>query len=170
LESLLVRGRNNGVEQLERVDRNFVRQREPHVRAVAALYSPQSGTVDATALVRALLLVATGGVIFLPASPVVSATTIRDAIELQTAQDNDHSTTGRQRRGLYADDVARLVGAEPFTIYPCRGEHAALAPARRHLANGLVYPLPQTHGLGIHALKTFNGEAWLGSDDSLSNR
>ena len=35
-------------------------------------------------------------------------------------------------------------------------------PAKRHLVNGLVYPPPCAHGLGVHLVKTMNGEVWLG--------
>jgi L-2-hydroxyglutarate oxidase LhgO len=38
LETLLARGLENGVEGLEMVDARFVAVREPHVRAVAAIY------------------------------------------------------------------------------------------------------------------------------------
>ncbi|MDR1989955.1 MAG: NAD(P)/FAD-dependent oxidoreductase [Acidobacteriaceae bacterium] len=163
LEALLARGRENGVEGLTLVDRDFVRRREPHVRAIAALYSPHSGTVDAEALVRALLRVAKDrGVIVLPGSPLVGAGTTKDAIALQTTHETIAARQVVNAAGLYADTVAHSLSAEPFTIYPCRGEYAALVPSRRHLAHGLVYPLPQTHSLGIHALKLFNGDVWFG--------
>jgi L-2-hydroxyglutarate oxidase LhgO len=163
LEALLARGRANGVEHLALVDRAFVRRREPHVPAVAALYSPDTGVVDADGLVRALLRSAQEeGAMFLPASPLVDAAAVAGGIELQSSRERIAARQVVNAAGLYADDVSRMLGGDAFTIYPCRGEYAALVASRRYLANGLVYPLPQRHGLGVHVLKTFHGEVWLG--------
>src|SRR5947209_496878 len=47
LQAIWERGTANGVEHLEFVDRGFIARREPSVRGVAAIFSPETGIVDA---------------------------------------------------------------------------------------------------------------------------
>src|SRR5205814_7162665 len=126
---------------------------------------PDSGIVNAEEYVKALLGTgADAGVIFLPGTKVVGADRRGDGIVLTTERETILATVVVNAAGLYADEVSRLLGGEAFTIYPCRGEYAELTASRRHIVNGLVYPVPDPsgHGLGTHLVKTLAGAVWLG--------
>lgn len=179
LHKLHARALGNGVT-VTIVDRAFIREREPHVTgSVAAIWSPDSGIVQAEALVRKLTqLCRDRDVAILAGSPLIGAVTRGDALEITTPHERIEVATVVNAAGLYADDVSRLLGARDFTIHACRGEYAELAPSRRHWVNGLVYPLPHGVGLGVHLVKQTWGSVLLGptvsyqdaKDDYESNR
>jgi len=165
LETLRARGVANGVEGLEIVDRAFIARREPAVNAVAALFSPMTGIVEAEGLIRALLQSAQeAGAIFLPGTPIVGAEQTAGGILVRTEHETIAARQVVNAAGLYADDVSRLAGGESFAIYPCRGEYAELAAPKRSSINGLIYPLPHGtgHGLGVHLTTSTAGNVWIG--------
>ena len=163
LEVLKRRGDANGVEGLALVGRDFIDKREPAVSAVAALWSPETGVVNAEELVKTLLRTASDAdAVFLPGTRLEGADRLSDGMLLRTARETIHARVVINAAGLYADEVSQLLGGETFTIYPCRGEYVELTPSKRTLVNALVYPLPHAHGLGVHIVKTTAGDVWLG--------
>ena len=165
LEQLRRRGSDNGARGLEVVDQSFVSRREPNVAAHAALWSPDSGRVEAEALVKALLRKAQAhDAILLVGAPLLHGDHAPHGFDATFPQETIATRTIVNAAGLYADDVSSLLGGEPFTIYPCRGEYAELKPSRRAWVNALVYPLPHAsgHGLGVHLTRTTGGSVLLG--------
>ena len=164
LPALLNTGRANGVA-LDAVDAAFVKTREPNVHAVAALWSPDTGILEAEALVKALAhLCKQRDVAIVVGSPLIGAGPHAEGMELVTPHERFVAGTVVNAGGLHADTTSAMLGGMPFRIYPCRGEYAELAPARRHMVNGLVYPLPHASGagLGVHLAKTTWGTVTLG--------
>jgi len=164
LDRLMAIATANGAT-LVPVDRGFVQSREPNVAPGPAAWSPDTGWVDAEALVRALAREATrAGAILLTGTPVCAIESSPDGIAVVTPEERIDCDAVINAAGLYADEISALAGGEAFTIYPCRGEYAELAPRARGLVNGLVYPLPHAsgHGLGVHLTRTLDGTVWIG--------
>jgi L-2-hydroxyglutarate oxidase LhgO len=165
LESLAATGRASGVDDLEIVDAAFVHAREPHVAAVAALWSPSSGIVSAEGVVHALRRVCDRhDVAWLPSTAVSGGAVANGRIELDTDHERISAAIVVNAAGLYADRVSATLGGEPFTIFPARGEYAQLAPQKRGRIDGLVYPVPHTpgHSLGVHLVPSIDGPVLVG--------
>ena len=155
----------NGV-RLEPVDASALKAREPNVAATAALWSADTGWIDADAYVRALVteLQRHAGV-FVKGTPVVALEPQSNGtIDVVTAHERIQADVVINAAGLEADAISALAGGEAFRIYPCRGEYAELASSARGLVRGLVYPVPHHsgHGLGVHLTKTLGGAVWIG--------
>jgi glycerol-3-phosphate dehydrogenase len=168
LERLAENGRANGVVGLRLIDRAAVRAREPHIEAAVALEVPSTGIISAEELIKALARTATDqGASLLTRTRVVRLDPRADSvavtlIEGDAGEGADRSEETIEARcvincaGLYADEIAALLGNRNYRIYPVRGEYCELVRAKSHLINNLVYPLPHADGLslGVHLTRT----------------
>lgn len=164
LERLAENARRNGVE-VEMVGPEFVRTREPHVRATRALWSPESGWIEAESYVKTLVReVERRGGHVLPSSEVLAVEADGQGVAIVTPLERISADAVVNAAGLYADEVAALCSGQPIQIYPCRGEYAQLTKAASALVNGLVYPVPHRSGgsLGLHLAKTSDDVVTLG--------
>jgi glycerol-3-phosphate dehydrogenase len=173
LTALKKRGEDNGVEGLRLIDAAEIKKHEPHIRGTAALVVPSTGIVSAEELVHAYARVATnqGANIVTHAKVVslaLSAKSIRVGLKIGDEEGAQDETIEARcvinAAGLYADEVAAMLGNHSWKIYPVRGEYCEVRGPRSSLINNLVYPLPHSDGLslGVHFTKTLWGTFLLG--------
>ncbi|HEY1471469.1 MAG TPA: NAD(P)/FAD-dependent oxidoreductase [Candidatus Acidoferrum sp.] len=173
LHALKKKGEENGVEGLRLLDASGIRAREPHVRGYVALDVPSTGICSAEELVHAFARIAESqGASLVNYARVESLEPQNDSIMvgLRIGDDEESQTETISARcvinsaGLYADEVAQLLGPRPWKIYPVRGEYCEVRGAKAALVNNLVYPLPHSSGLtlGLHFTKTVWGTTLVG--------
>ncbi len=173
LAALKRRGEDNGVEGLRIISPVEIRAREPFIKGVTALDVPSTGIVSAEELVHAYARVATNqGANIVTRAQVVSLEPARDTIRvgLQIGDEEDSQRETIEAKcvinaaGLFADEVAALLGNHSWRIYPVRGEYCEIRGPQSLLIKNLVYPLPHSNGLslGVHFTKTLWGTVLVG--------
>lgn len=172
LEDLHQRGTANGVEGLEMIGPERLKEIEPHATGIKALYSPGTGIVDYRKVANAYAdnLSANGGEI-LTDSEVRNIRRSAGSIFLETTRGSLESKYLINCAGLHADKVARMMGVSPdVRIIPFRGEYYTLNPQSRHLVKALIYPVPNPRFpfLGVHFTRNAHGEVEAGPNAVLA--
>jgi len=173
LLALKKKGEANGVPELRILDAAGIREREPHVCGFAALDVPSTGICSSEELVHAFARVAENQGANLLSHAKVESLVPRDSVVrvgLRIGDEDAAESESIEARcvinaaGLYADEVARLLGPRSWKIYPVRGEYCEIRGPHAELVNNLVYPLPHKDGLtlGLHFTKTLWGTLLLG--------
>jgi (S)-2-hydroxyglutarate dehydrogenase len=173
LENLYQRGLANGVQGLEMIGPELLKEIEPHCAGIRALWSPNTGIVDFSRVARAYAndITASGGDV-LPGYGVEKLFDRPDEVVLQTTAGDVTAKHVVACAGLHADRVAHMTGAprDP-RIVPFRGDYYVLRPDRRYLARNLIYPVPDPSFpfLGVHTTRRIDdGSVWLGPNAVLA--
>ena len=172
LDTLYERGVANGVEGLEIIDPERLREIEPHAAGIRALWAPGTGIADYTkvAQVYATKFSHAGGDLFTEA-PVQRITRDGDSLALETLKGTVQARHIINCAGLYADRVASMIEDRvDVRIIPFRGEYYTLRPESQHLVSGLIYPVPDPRFpfLGVHYTRNINGSVEAGPNAVLA--
>ena len=173
LLALKKKGEENGVEGLRLIDAAEIRRQEPYVKGYAALEVPSTGICSAEELVHAFARVAEGrDANLVNHAKVIALEPKRDFVQVRLRigdeeQSEEETIAARcvvNAAGLYADEVAGMLGPRPWKIYPVRGEYCEIRGPKAELIRNLVYPLPHHDQLtlGVHFTKTLWGTTLVG--------
>lgn len=172
LDELLRRGAANGVPGLEKIGPQRLREIEPHAAGLAAIHSPHTATVDFGEVARAIAsAVQHRGIEIAVNAGLRAVLRASDGFILVTERGEIRTRYLINCAGLYADAVARLMGAHPqVRIIPFRGEHYLLRDERGHLVRGLIYPVPDPRFpfLGAHLTRRVDGQVEAGPNAVLA--
>jgi L-2-hydroxyglutarate oxidase LhgO len=165
LEALHDNARRSGAPGVEMISGAAAAALEPAVRVAGALLCRESGIIDAHELVQSLAAEARDrGAELVTGARVEAIERDRGGFRLASTRGELGTERLVNAAGLAADSVARLLGIDRYTLYPCRGDYFRLrtATAYRHL----VYPIkdPGSPGLGIHLTLERGGGYRLGPD------
>ena len=171
-EALRQRAQANGVPGLEVIGRERLREIEPNVAGIRALWSPGTGIIDFRRVALALAdVVRTRGARIDTSRQVTAIRRTADGVLLQTRRGDLLADRVIACAGLWADRVAAMTGDRaPERIVPFRGDYYTVTPDTRSLVRGLVYPVPDPRFpfLGIHFTKRIDGELWAGPNAVLA--
>lgn len=170
LEKIRAQAASNGVADLRMLSAREARALEPQLVCVAALESPSTGIIDSHGFMLALRGEAENhGAAIAFRSPVLSGSIREGNIELEVGGAEPVRLRARSVvncAGLFAQSVARSIAGFPGERVPpsyyCKGNYFSLSghsPFTR-----LIYPAPESAGLGVHLTLDLAGQARFGPD------
>ncbi|MDR6756518.1 L-2-hydroxyglutarate oxidase [Mycoplana sp. BE70] len=165
MDALLERSRHNAVD-VHRVSADALREREPNITGLGALFVPSTGIVDYGEVCRAMgrLIQSAGGEIRLG----TEVRAIKEAPNDVTISAAGESWRARKLivcAGLQSDRLAMMAGLTvDHRIVPFRGEYYKLPASKNRVVNHLIYPIPDPDlpFLGIHLTRMIDGSVTVG--------
>lgn len=160
----------NGVPDLKWMTPEDVRQEEPAIFCVAALWSPSTGIIDSHGLMLAYQGDAEAhGAMVAFLAPVLGGRVEDDGIVLNAGGEDPMTLKADvviNSAGFYAQRLAQSIEGIPADTIPpayfCKGNYYTLSgkPPFRHP----IYPVPEKAGLGVHVTLDMGGQVKFGPD------
>lgn len=165
LEELYQKGVTNGVEGLQILTGDQVREMEPNVTdtVVAALYAPTGGIVCPFGLTIALAENACeNGVEFLFNTGIESVKKTESGYDLEAGDTLIHASCVVNAAGVYADVFHNMVSEKKIHITPRKGDYCLLDKEAGTHVSRTIFQLPGKLGKGILVAPTVHGNLLTG--------
>lgn len=183
LEAILSTGYRNGVRDLRLLSGKEASKLEPNVTCVKALWSPSTGIIDSHSFMMCLQADAeVNGATFAFNSSVLEGNVSSDGIEILVCSTDVFTASNEidanaivlcaktviNAAGLRAIAIARRLKGHPTASVPnsffARGCYFSLVGLKEPPFYHLVYPIPETGGLGVHVTLDLGGQIRFGPD------
>ena len=165
LDSLLERGKTNGVPGLEIYDKQKLKEAEPFIsdEAKAALWAPSAGIVCPYELtIAAAENAVVNGAEFIRNFEVKKIDFNGNAFTLSNGEKEITAKYIINAAGVYCDEIAALIGDNSIRTTPRKGEYMLCDKSIGHLANHTIFQCPSKMGKGILVTPTVDGNLLLG--------
>ncbi|GIY99801.1 l-2-hydroxyglutarate dehydrogenase, mitochondrial [Caerostris extrusa] len=176
LESLYKRAIENGVKDVSLIEKDKIKEIEPNIHGLKAIWSPNTGIVDWGQVTKSFAddCRERGADIYLN-FPVKTFSTISEnpvgSVVISGKTTNILCKHVITCGGLHSDKLAMLTGCNPEPkIIPFRGDYLVLKPDKAHLVKTNIYPVPHPNlpFLGVHITPRIDGSVWLGPNAVLA--
>ena len=164
LHALMERGKANGVQGLQLLSAEQIREYEPHAAGLEGIRVPQEGIVDYGSVCTEMVkeIGARGGELRFSSEVTRAKKAAAWTIEAKGDAGNGEYEADFliNCAGLQCDRVGRIAGSgDRAKIVPFRGEYYKLRPERQHLVKNLIYPVPDPSFpfLGVHFTRQIAG-------------
>jgi L-2-hydroxyglutarate oxidase len=160
LQRIYERGQANGI-RCELIDRERLKELEPHAQGVRAIHVPEAGIIDFPEVCRKLAEhVRRNDGQIVTSARVTSMHLRSDEVQVETTAGLYVARYVVNCAGLQCDRVTAMSGRAPAAkIVPFRGEYFELKPEAEHLCRNLIYPTPDPAFpfLGVHFTRMVHG-------------
>ncbi len=165
MQTLFERCQQNQIE-VELLRREQLREREPNITGLGAIWVKATGIVDFQQVTAKLAeqFVSLGGEVRL-ATEVTGLTEANERVLVQTTAGQFETGYLVSCGGLMADRLVGMLGiAADFQIIPFRGEYYQLPEKHNQIVNHLIYPIPDPElpFLGVHLTRMIDGSVTVG--------
>lgn len=168
LEKLMAMGLENGLDDIEIIDQERLREIEPNVsdKATAALYCKGAGVCSPYEYVIALM-----------ENAIANGTDLKLESKVTNIEKNDQVFTistenGEKYEGIFVINASGLEGARvsemitetDFTIHPRSGEYLLMQKGTGSRTKQVLFQTPSTKSKGILVTRTYHNNLLLGPD------
>lgn len=169
LEKLMANGIKNGLDDLEIIGPDRIRELEPELTHDVkwALYCKGAGICSPYEMAIAMAENAIkNGVTLKLEHQVTGIEKDGDVFKVSTDREEFQGRYVVNAAGVYADEISKMVGVNNFEILPRSGEYILFTRGTGDPINTVIFQLPTKYGKGVLVASTYYGNLLIGPDAS----